>query len=356
MLSDRVGRPSTGSRGLADVGWPSGLAIVALLVLVDVLLGRAVSVTGTLTVGPFLASALTSPRRTAGVGLVAVAGAIALSVYDAVSAGAACVRIGSVIAGSALAVWAAAHRRDREQRLIDMTRIADVAQHAILAPVPEIVGPFRLSSAYVSATREAAVGGDLLDVVAADQGVRLIVGDVRGKGLEAVRLSAMMLSSFRDKALTLPDLSRVAELLEVRLTPHLGPEDFITAVLAGIHWDGRLELLNCAHPPPLLFRDGTVRQLDPPAASTPFGLGPEPAPVVIQLNPGDRLLFYTDGLIEARSRSSREFVPLAGLTHTLGSDGFDVALDTVLARLRAAVGGQLDDDLALLLTEFQGPT
>jgi hypothetical protein len=211
-------------------------------------------------------------------------------------------------------------------------------------------------AAYVSATREAAVGGDLLDVVPTDDGVRLLIGDVRGKGLEAVRLSAMMLSSFRDKALTVRDLSRVAELLEVRLTPHLGPEDFITAVLAEIGWDGRLELRNCAHPPPLLIRDGEVQPLEPPVASTPFGLSPDPEPVVLQLRAGDRMLFYTDGLIEARSRSDRGFVPLTDLTRTLGSDDFHLAVDTVLDRLRAAVGGQLDDDLALLLTEFGGPT
>ena len=339
--------------GRLDRAWVASLALVVALALADLLLGRAVSVVGTLAVAPFVASALTTARRTAVVGALACASAVTLSLYDDVTRDAGAVRVAAVVAGSVLAVGVAQRRQERERRLADVTRVADVAQRAILAPVPTATGPFAFASAYVSASREAAVGGDLLDVVLTDGDVRLIVGDVRGKGLDAVRLAAMTLALFREKAVTLPTLSRVATLLETRLAPHLGPEDFVTAVLASIGWGGQLQLINCGHPAPLLVRDGIRQLLEPAEPTTPFGLGPDPAVATFQLRVGDRVLFYTDGLIEARAKRHTAPVPLEALTQAVGTDSFDSALDTVLALLRDAVGGRLHDDLALLLVEFR---
>ncbi len=120
------------------------LALLTALTLADLLLGRNVSVVGTLVAGPFLASTVTTARNTAAVGALAAVVAVALSGYDHVAPGAASVRITTVAGGSALAVWAAHRRQQREQRLAQVTRIAEVAQRAILAPVPATAGPFAL--------------------------------------------------------------------------------------------------------------------------------------------------------------------------------------------------------------------
>lgn len=328
--------------------------LVGVLSLADLLLGRA-NISGTFALASFLASALTTARWTAVVGIFATASATVLSLYDGADIGPAAVRITSVACGSILSVWVANRRNVRERQLEDMIRVADVAQRAILAPVPAVSGAFAFASAYVSASRQAAIGGDLLDVVPRDTGeIRLVVGDVRGKGLGAVRLSAMMLAGFREMALTLPNLEDIPMLLEKRLAPHLGPEDFVTAVLAELCPDGKLVLINCAHPSPLLLRSGSSELLHPPEPTTPFGLAPEPVPLVVTLQPGDRLLFYTDGLVEARSPGAGEFLALDALTAGVADGKFDGAVEGVLARLRADVGGQLHDDLALLLTEFRG--
>lgn len=327
--------------------------LTGVLVVADLLLGDA-NISGTFALGPFLASALTSPRWTAAVGTFATGAAIALCIYDAVPVEAGLLRIIIVACGCILSFWIAGRRRSRERQLVEVMRVADVAQRAILAPVPAVSGSFAFASAYVSASREAAIGGDLLDVVPTESGdIRIVVGDVRGKGLGAVRLSAMMLASFREMALTLPNLDELPALLERRLGPHLGPEDFVTAVIAELRPTGELVLFNCAHPPPVLLRDGVMHILEPAEPTTPFGLGPEPEPLMVQLHARDRVLFYTDGLVEARSSVGHDFLPLELLAGPLGGGPFDGAVEDVLRRLRESVGGQLHDDLALLLTEFR---
>ncbi len=328
--------------------------LVAALAVADFLLGEA-SISGTFALGPFLASALTTSRWTAAIGMFATVAALVLSIYDEVAAGPAMLRVLTVACGSLLSVWVAARRRRHEQQMLDLARVADVAQRAILAPVPTRSGPYAFAAAYVSASREAAIGGDFLDVVPTESGdIRIVVGDVRGKGLGAVRLSAMMLATFREMALTLPEITQLPPLLDRRLAPHLGPEDFVTAVVAELRPTGELVLINCAHPAPLLLRRGATQLLQPNPPTTPFGLGPNPTPLVVPLDPGDRVLFYTDGLVEAREPAGREFLPLESLAGHVGTGAFDGAVEGVLARLRGRVGGQLHDDLALLLTEFRG--
>jgi sigma-B regulation protein RsbU (phosphoserine phosphatase) len=148
----------------------SGLCLLVLLGLVtaDLLLGQD-SVAGTLAVPPVMASVLATRRQTAAVG------------------------VGALLAAAVLGVWAAGQRTAREQRLAHLTRVAEVAQNAILLPVPSRTGPLALAARYRSASHDASVGGDLLDVVETSTGTFAIVGDVRGKGLAAVRLAASAL-------------------------------------------------------------------------------------------------------------------------------------------------------------------
>ena len=85
----------------------------------------------------------------------------------------------------------------REQELQQMTAIAEAAQHALLRVMPSSIGSLGFAARYVSATEQALVGGDLYEVAESTEGVRVIVGDVRGKGLEAVQMAATVLAAFR---------------------------------------------------------------------------------------------------------------------------------------------------------------
>src|SRR5690349_16553995 len=157
------------------------------------------------------------------------------------------------------------------------------------------------ASRYMSASRAALIGGDLYEVVQLPDSVRTIVGDVKGKGLDAVRLAAIVLGCFRESAETFPSIQEVATVLDTRLSRRLSTEDFVTAIIADFRPDGRLTVVNCGHYPPLIVRNGgTVETLvvDP---ALPLGLHPTPMPTSTQLQVGDRVLFYTDGLIEVRA-------------------------------------------------------
>jgi serine phosphatase RsbU (regulator of sigma subunit) len=251
---------------------------------------------------------------------------------------------------AAIAVENAAAYRRQSGQLARITRVAEAAQHAILAPVPERVGPIRLAAAYASATREALVGGDLYEVVRHDHGVRLLVGDVRGKGLEAVRLATVVLGEFRAAAVERTSLVDVARQMDARLSAYLEEEDFVTAIVAEIATDGACRVVTCGHPPALLAHDGAISEVGR-AGSLPLGLGAEPAVVETRLAAGDRLLMFTDGLVEARDAEGN-FADLRRTVASLPTAPIESVLEQMLQGLRDEIGGELGDDLALLLAEF----
>ena len=184
--------------------------------------------------------------------------------------------------------------------------------------------------------------------------MRLLIGDVRGKGLDAVRLATVVLGYFRAAAGDEATLVGAATEIDARLTSHLGDEDFVTAMLVEIQHDGRTEILSCGHPGPLLANAAGVSELHCPPA-LPLGLGTRPVPLTLTLQPLDRLLLFTDGLIEARDANGAVCGPDAGRQGTRTAD-LDTVLEQILAELRNTVGGDLDDDLALLAAEYRPPS
>lgn len=249
----------------------------------------------------------------------------------------------------AVALDTAVTFEQQSERLAGVTLVAEAAQQAILALPPARVGPVALSARYLSAAREAQIGGDLYEVVQGPSSVRLLVGDVRGKGLSAVRTATVVLGEFRAAAASTGDLAQVARDIDRRIIPYLpDAEDFVTAVLVDIERDGRFGVVSCGHPAPvLLSADGHVDAIELDH-SPPLGLGVDPVIAHGKLERGDRLLLFTDGLIEARSPAG-EFIDPAPFLPAVGQAEFDTALDGLLGSVTREAGHALDDDLALLL-------
>ncbi|MEU0673985.1 PP2C family protein-serine/threonine phosphatase [Streptomyces sp. NPDC006172] len=327
--------------------------VVAAVVLVDLVGGAGLIWLPLLAAGPALAATTSGPRGVLCVGLLAAALSTLLGIRDAVHGRELLAVLSAVVAVTLASALTGALRRRRERVLADVRSVAEAAQHALLKPVPETVGPFRAAVRYSAAAAEARIGGDLYALVPTPYGVRLIVGDVRGKGLPAVGTAALVLGVFREAAYDEPDLLAVVGRIERSLARNLGGDDFVTAVVAGYPRPGRLEVVNCGHAPPLLVREsGDVVPLEPARPTPPLGLralsGEAPVLQELPFADGEQLLLYTDGVTEARDQN-REFYPLAeGLERHVGDEPART-LTALHDELLAHVGGRLHDDAALLL-------
>ncbi|MFJ9818469.1 PP2C family protein-serine/threonine phosphatase [Streptomyces sp. NPDC101151] len=259
----------------------------------------------------------------------------------------------------ALGTILAAHRTRRERTLADVRFVAEIAQRVLLRPVPHRIGNLLLESLYLSAFAEARIGGDLYEAVPTPYGVRLLIGDVRGKGLLAVETAAHMLGAFREAAHDEPDLPALADRVETSMDrratllggSELG-ERFVTAVFAEIPADGRLvRVVNCGHPPPLLIRPGEVRELDRGRSAPPLNLGMLVGDAyqvdVYEFLPGDQLLLYTDGITETRDPAGC-FYPLLQRLRSWGPLPPRELLEQLHKDLLAYSHDRLEDDTAAL--------
>ncbi|MDT0544990.1 MULTISPECIES: PP2C family protein-serine/threonine phosphatase [Streptomyces] len=265
-------------------------------------------------------------------------------------------------------VVGSAVRVRRTQELTQVRRIAEVSQNVVLRPLPTRMGMVMAASVYLAAERGAQIGGDLYEAMTTRFGVRLIVGDVRGKGLAAVRSAAAVLGAFREAVHYERDLAEVmhrcaaALQREYALMDRTDPrnweeqaEQFVTVLLAQVPDDATIQVINRGHPPPLIVQDGCVRTLSPTRPLPPLGLeefltGPPIGTETFPFAVGERMLLHTDGVLEARNRS-HEFFPLPETLEKL--DG--ATPEEYLERLRQALvrhaDGHLADDAAMILIE-----
>lgn len=346
----RLGRGPLGPGSRAGLG-----AAVALLVIVSALEsadGRGANYIALLIAAPFLAAALASWQVVLGVGVAAVCLGVGFALAEGVGSLAAAVAVAGIALGAALAATMASIRQRQTERIEELSRLATVAQQAVLRPLGPQVGSVAIAARYISSTATAEIGGDLYEALDTPYGVRMIIGDVRGKGLDAVRLASIVLGSYRHVAYERADLRAVVADLDRAVARSGGDEDFVTAALVEER-GGTLTIVNCGHPAPLLLRRGAVIALEPPAPAPPLGFMPAVRARVERLEPGDRLLLFTDGLGEARRCG--EFFPTTDRAwRLLGHGTVGDGLASLEAALVEWVYDRLDDDIALVLMEYTG--
>ncbi|MEU8199861.1 PP2C family protein-serine/threonine phosphatase [Streptosporangium sp. NPDC049046] len=328
--------------------------VMAVVAAIDFGTGPTSGLLPLLALGPAFASVACDLTRTTVVGVVALALCFALGLYNDILSSRINITLIAILGVTVASVLASAGRLRHERQLADVRSVAEAAQRVLLRPVPRRAGPgIGVAVSYTSATAEARIGGDLYEVVTTPHGVRIIVGDVQGKGLEAVETAAVALGAFREAAHDERTLQGVVGRLENALTRELSGEQFVTAVLAEISGDSTITVINCGHPAPLVLdADGGIWFADPPDEALPLGMSAlkavEPRPHHIPFEPGDQVLFYTDGVIEARDDAG-EFYPLLERAHLLEGDDPQGSLDALRADLLGHVGRPLSDDAAMLL-------
>ena len=338
-------------RGERAVGPVLAVAVIALAAA-QYATGFPIAVAW-LGIAPLLASLVLRPPRTALLAAWTVLLGLGLALAGPVPVGRLVSQLSVLALLAGFAVVNSALRTAAQRRLGQARAVARVAQSALLREVPRSVAGARLASRYLSASAESRVGGDVVEVMADGPSPRWLVGDTRGKGLAAVRLARVAATSFRD-ACAQPGLSlaEIARAVDLSVTRAAGQEDFVTAVFAELDPRGWLQLVNCGHPPPLrLSAGGQLAELAPAAFATPLGLHPDPHPSTFSVRTGDRLLFFTDGLLEARDRAGR-FFRIDQQADALRRPDLNVAADELLDRLRTHTRHRLDDDVAVLLAEL----
>ncbi|WUB72564.1 serine/threonine-protein phosphatase [Streptomyces sp. NBC_00576] len=250
--------------------------------------------------------------------------------------------------------------RRGDRRLASAREIAEAAQRAVLPQPQARIGGFEIAARYEAAQEGAFIGGDLYAVQDTAYGVRVVLGDVRGKGMGAVAAVAVVIGAFREAAEQEATLEAVAQRLERALAREgtrrdglEAAEGFTTAVLAELpHGDGIVRIVNRGHPPPLLLAaDGTLRTLDPAEPALPLGMGdlgtwPDRAEETT-FPGGAMLLLHTDGLSEARDEHGAFFDPAARLTGRVFRTPATL-LAALADEVRRHTGGGTTDDMALL--------
>jgi serine phosphatase RsbU (regulator of sigma subunit) len=331
--------------------------VLGAVALIDVTVGHSTGLLALLSLGPAFAAVAGGLARMLIVSFLALFLCVLLATYSDLKVDAnAQLAFLTVLGVSAAGVIASNLRQRQERELADVRTVAEAAQQILLRPVPALPGAVRVAVRYISAMSRATIGGDLYEVIAAAGATRFIIGDVQGKGLEAVKTASTVLGAFREVAPDTSDLAVITARIEATLARELTDEQFVTAIVAQVSADGsKVELLNRGHPPPLLVDGAGPRLLEAAEGGLPLGLAQFAAvpaqpghPAVIEVGAGDRILFYTDGVSEARSRSG-EFFPLAQCRAVREARDPDQILDALSADVRRHVGHALDDDAAMLL-------
>ncbi|MCN9243391.1 serine/threonine-protein phosphatase [Streptomyces sp. RY43-2] len=339
------------------------ITLIVLITFADVVTPRDIVLSPLLAIAPAITAWFEGPRVTAFIGALAVAGqALTGWRHDLLLSRNILAPMAALAILSGVVVFFCVVRDRQRRQLAQVRTVAEAAQHVLLWPLPTQLGPLQLACLYQAAEEEAEIGGDLYAAARTDSGARVMIGDVRGKGLPALGEAALLLGAFREAAHQHASLPRLAAALEHSIARYLtdfepehegeAGERFVTALLLEFPDDEPvIRMTSCGHLAPMLlgpYHTVTMPSLHP---APPLGIGltdpDQHALDVVPFGPGDTLLLYTDGIIEARDRHGT-FYPLAERAAQWAGHHPEALLHHLQRDLIAHTDGRLDDDVALI--------
>jgi sigma-B regulation protein RsbU (phosphoserine phosphatase) len=249
------------------------------------------------------------------------------------------------------------HKLIEDERLRRELEIAAEIQQSLLpTALPQMSG-LSLAAASVPASE---VGGDFYDFISLDDGwLTIVIGDVAGKGVPAAMLTSVTRTILRMEVMRGESPHAVIQQANNVLHQDLSLADsFATALVATINTDkGTLSYASAGHTPAILLRAQTGKAEQLKATSLPIGIfGYEASPTrTVDLNPGDTLVFYTDGVTEAQSPTGDLFGlhRLLKLIESKTSEDPDVLRDTIqTAIVDFCENSSSQDDVTLLIVKL----
>ncbi|MFF4795377.1 PP2C family protein-serine/threonine phosphatase [Streptomyces sp. NPDC001276] len=338
------------------------VAIIVVITVVDVVTPVDIVLSPLLVIAPAIAAWFGArPWTTGGIGALAVVAQVSIAWrFGVLFSRNSLVQSLSIAALSALVVLFCVVHDRRSRELAQVRSVAEAAQQVLLWPLPSRLGPLQLACLYLAAEDQAVIGGDLYAAARTDSAARVMIGDVRGKGLPAIGEAAFLLGAFREAAHQHASLPQLAAALERSIARYLtdfdsdyeAGERFVTALLLEIPDDEPVvKITSCGHPAPILLgpdNSVTVPSLSP---APPLGVGltdPDDHTLdVLPFGPDDTLLLYTDGVIEARDQHG-VFYPFAERAAQWADQNPDALLHHIQRDLSTYTGGRLGDDAALI--------
>ncbi|HEX8104080.1 MAG TPA: PP2C family protein-serine/threonine phosphatase [Solirubrobacteraceae bacterium] len=257
-------------------------------------------------------------------------------------------------AGHALAYIVIANRRYTDlfewgQRSVPLSLAAEI-QHRLLPGSYTCEGGQFTLAAWLEPAGE--VGGDTFDFALGRDKLFFSLTDAMGHTVNAALLATLMIGSIRNGRRQNADLAKQASLADEALSTHAGGSQFVTGQLVCIDLvAGAATIVNAGHPPPLRLRDGVVDEV-PLDADPPFGAMSDTTFHVqaLPLEPGDRLLFVTDGVLERDAADADIHSVIAG-----GRDDHPrEAVQHVIQAAMRASGDELSDDATALCLDWHG--
>lgn len=238
-----------------------------------------------------------------------------------------------------------------------ISRQFTLLQKALTPGIPSIGEGYRIAARYIPAFTGQEIGGDFYDVFDTRQGqTGFLIGDVSGKGIKAAALGSSTRSTIHAFAYELTDPGEVMMRANAVLCKQYGdPEEFVTAFLVLLDKaSSRVSYSSAGHPPPAIYRaDGSVEYLM--LGNLPVCLidGYEFTESETVLQAGEKIILYTDGVMEARNDMQQTF-DLEGIKSSIEKNGYKSADDlaeSLLCDARQWAGGKLQDDVAILVVE-----
>ncbi|MET9121101.1 MULTISPECIES: PP2C family protein-serine/threonine phosphatase [unclassified Streptomyces] len=361
------------NRGFAQAGRTSRLlllipvALIVLITVADIVAPSDIVLGPLLVIAPAITAWGAGPLVTGGVGAAAVAAQAFIGWRSGLLLSRnVLVQLFALAVLSALIVILSVVRDRHTRELARVRSVAEAAQRVLLWPLPSRIGTLRLACVYLAAEEEAEIGGDLYAAARSPQGTRVVIGDVRGKGLPAIGEAAFLLGAFREAVHQNAGLPALAGSLERSLSRYLDDfeptdeagERFVTALLLEIPDDEPVvRMVSCGHLAPLLLRRGRAVSAPDLVPAPPLGVGlTDPGEVAVAVLPfavDDTLLLFTDGVVEARDRAG-VFYPLAERVAQWAGHPPEALLQRVQGDLLAHSGGRFGDDAALIAIRRSG--